>query len=73
MGLISRPSHLNLLAPVQGHTGLQSPAAELLVLAAQEGHVRAAEVPVGSHTEGEAPQNGPGGGRRYLASEPRPH
>ena len=56
MGLTSRPSHLNLLPPFQGHTGLQFPAAELLLLAAQEGHVRAAEVSVGSHTEGEPPQ-----------------
>lgn len=55
MGLPSQPSHLNLLPLFQGHTGLQSPAAELL-LAAQEGHVRAAEVSVGSHTEGEPPQ-----------------
>ena len=57
MGLTSQPSHLNLLPLVQGHTGLQSPAAELLLLAAQEGHRRAAEVPVGSHTEGEPPQD----------------
>lgn len=56
MGLTSPSSHLNLRPLFQGHTGLQSPAAELLLLAAQEAHVWAAEVPVGNHTEGEPPQ-----------------
>lgn len=58
MGAHQSDPHLNLLARFRVTQRLQSPAAELLVLAAQEGHVRLAEVPVGSHTEGEAHRMG---------------
>lgn len=59
MGLTLLPCHLNLLAPFQDHTGLQPPAAELFLLAVQEGHVQPAKVPVGSLcAEGEAPTDG---------------